>query len=166
MSVQLDVVVNIVGQVAGSNDLSSPVAPFNGKNALGFAPGTGAGQASKVFSDRRTVNASSNDDLDLAGSLVDPFGAACVFTGIKAIYVKAAAANVNDVVVGGHDTAAFLGPFADASDKVAMKPGEVLLITNRSANGWAVTATTADILRIANGGSGTSVTYDIILIGE
>jgi len=35
-----------------------------------------------------------------------------------------------------------------------------------SAGGYAVTNSTGDILQIANSSSGTSVTYDIIVIGE
>lgn len=166
MGAQLDIAVQILGSYAGSNDIAAVTATFAKRKALGFTSGTGAGQADKVFSDIRSIAASSNDDLDLAGSLVDPLGVVVVFAGIKAIYVEADAANVNDVVIGGHDTAAFLGPFADDSDKINLKPGEVLLVTNRTAAGWPVTATTADILRIANGGSGSAVGYSIILVGD
>lgn len=164
MGAQLDIAVNILGTYAGSNDLSTVAATFSQRHALGVSPGTGARQADKVFSDTRTIAASSNDDLDLT-SLTDPLGAALAFAGVKAIFVKAADGNTNDVVIGG-GTNPFIGPFADASDKVALKPGEVLLITNRTAAGWAVTNSTADILRIANGGSGSSVTYSIILVGD
>ncbi|KAF0129254.1 MAG: hypothetical protein FD152_2211 [Xanthobacteraceae bacterium] len=165
MGAQLDIAVQILGSYTGSNDIAAVTAAFSKRKALGFTPGTGAGQADKVFSDTRSIPASSNDDLDLT-SLTDPLGAALAFAGVKAIYIEAAAANINEVVVGGHDTAAFLGPFADASDKVKLKAGEVLLVTNRTAAGWAVTATTADILRIANGGSGSAVGYSIILVGD
>jgi hypothetical protein len=166
MGAQLDIAVQILGSYTGSNDIAAVTAAFSKRKALGFTSGTGGGQADKVFSDTRPIPASSNDDIDLAGSLVDPLGAAVTFAGIKAIYIEADAANVNEVVVGGHDTAAFLGPFADATDKVKLKPGEVLLVTNRTAAGWPVTATTADILRIANGGAGSAVGYTIILVGD
>ncbi len=165
MGVQLDIAVNILGTYRGANDLAAVTAAFNMRKALGFAPGTGAGQADKIFSDTRQIAASSNDDLDLT-SLTDPLGAALAFAGVKGIYVEAAAGNTNDVVIGGHDSAAFLGPFADATDKIRLKPGEVFFITNRTAAGWAVTGTTADILRIANGGSGSAVNYSIILVGD
>jgi hypothetical protein len=165
MGVQLDIAVNILGTYRGVNDLAAVTAAFNTRKALGFAPGTGAGQANKIFSDTRPINASSNDDLDLT-ALTDPLGAALAFAGVKGIYVEAAASNTNDVIIGGHDSAAFLGPFADATDKIRLKPGEVFFITNRTAAGWAVANGTGDVLRIANGGAGTPVSYSIVLVGD
>jgi hypothetical protein len=93
-------------------------------------------------------------------------GATLAFTAIKAILIVADAANTNDVVVGGAASNAFVGPFADATDKINVGPGDVFLITRRSAAGLAVAAGTGDILKVANGGAGSAVTYRIIILGE
>ena len=126
--------------------------------------GTGSGQANQIFSDQRTLTASSTENLDLAGSLANPFGATITFATVKAIRVCAAAANTNNVVVGGAGTNTFNGPFSDATDKVAVKPGGCFLAVAPGV-GWTVTASTGDILLVANSGSGTSVTYDVTIVG-
>mgnify|MGYP000488088098 CR=1 FL=1 len=58
----------------------------------------------------------------------------------------------------------FVGPFGSATHTVALPPGGNLILT-APASGWTVTAGTGDLLRVANSGAGTSVTFDIIIIG-
>lgn len=127
--------------------------------------GTGDGQADTVFIDQRTISASSSEELDLSGSLTDPLGGAAVFAEIAAIEVRAAAGNTNDVVVGGASSNAFVGPFGAADNTIAVAPGAVLVL-HHPAGGWAVTAGTGDLLQVANGGSGSAVTYDIVIVGR
>lgn len=166
MSVRGDLRINLALDYTKAADLGTAKFPISIDDVTRVAPGTGAKQADKLFSDTRTIAASSNDDLDLAGSLSDNFGAALTFAEVMAIYVKASAANTNNVVIGGHDSAPFLGPFADATDKIVLKPGASILIKDETAAGWPVTATSADILRLANSSSGSGVTYDIVIIGR
>jgi hypothetical protein len=92
-------------------------------------------------------------------------GATLTFTKIKAILVKAAEGNTNNVVVGGAASNGWVGPFGDVSDTVAVKPGGTLLLVAPNAAGYAVTAGTGDILKVANSGAGTGVTYDIVIVG-
>ena len=146
-------------------DLSTVEAPINKRYEFALANGTTANKADKVFSDTRTINASSAEDLDLAGGLTDAFGAAITFVEVRAVIIKAAAANTNDVVVGGDGTAPWAGMFADGSDKVHVKPGGLFAWIAPDDGDGTVTATTADILQVANSSSGTSVSYDIIIIG-
>jgi hypothetical protein len=157
---------SISGTLAGVNDLGDPVQTFAEQFELAIANGTGADQANNVFSDERTIAASGTDNLDLAGVLGNALGATLTFTAIKAIMIVADEGNTNDVVVGGAASNTFAGPFADATDKVSIGPGDVFLITRRSAAGLGVTGATGDILKIANSGAGTPVTYKIIIIGE
>lgn len=56
--------------------------------------------------------------------------------------------------------------FSDTSDELILGPGGTLLITNPGATGYAVTATTADLLRIENADIGAAATYDIIIAGD
>lgn len=127
--------------------------------------GTGANQANEIFVDTRTLAASAAEDLDLAGVLTDSFGAVLTFTKIKAIIVKAAAGNTNDVQVGGDATAGIASIFGNVADFINVKPGGLFAVVAPDATGYALTATTADLLQIANSSSGTSVTYDIIIVG-
>lgn len=149
----------------GSNDLGSPKMPVNIDTLLSLTPGTDAtNKANILFSDTRTLSASSNEDLDLAGVLTDAFGATITAAEIVAIYISAAAGNTNNVNVTRPASNGFIGPFLAAGDGVSIKPGEPALFVSRS--GWAVTAGTGDLLNIANSGSGTGVTYSIVIVGR
>lgn len=129
-----------------------------------IAPGTGVGQADLMYSDTRTLAASASENIDLAGALTDVLGRTLNLAKIKAIMIRASAANTNDVVIGGAATNAFVGPFGAATHTLAVRPGGEFLIAH-PGTGWAVVAATGDLLKIANGGAGTAVTYDIIIIG-
>lgn len=133
--------------------------------ALALASGTGADQADKIWTDTRTLTASATEDLDLAGTLTDAFGATVTFVKVKAIVVSAAAANTNDVVVGGA-SATQLGIFSDASDKVPVKPGGFFVLAAPGAAGLCtVGAGSTDLLKVANSAGSTGVTYSIAVIG-
>lgn len=163
----LKIAASITGLLLGANDLARPKQELNQRVSLAFTDGTGASQCDEVFLDTRTIAASGSDSLDLAGGLANAFGETITFAEIVAILVRAAPGNTNDVVVGGAGSNTFAGPFADAGDKIKVGPGGVFLIAAPGAAGiGGVTASTGDILQIANGGSGTSVTYDIVIVGR
>lgn len=147
-------------------DLGTATAPVNVRKAVQLATGTGAGQADKVFSDRRSIAASSSEDLDLVGTLLDAFGGTITFARIKGLIVSAAAANVNNVVVGAAASAPWV-TLLGATHTLTLRPGDSFCAMSGAANatGWPVTATTADLLKVANSGAGTAVSYDIVIIG-
>lgn len=129
--------------------------------------GTSAGQSDLAYCDEAlTIAASSNTDIDLAGSLADPLGAAVVFARIDAIIIKAAAGNTNNVVVGAAASNGFVGPFGASTHTIAVRPGGILALYAGSSTGWTVTAGTGDLLRIANSGAGSSVACDVLIIGR
>ena len=156
----------LAGTFTGDNDLSSVTQAFNYSKNYQITNGTGLDQANMIWADQRTISASSTDDLDLYGGLTNSFGTTINFTSIKGIIVVASATNTNDVVIGGDGSAALIGWVGDATDTVVVKPGGMFALMNPNANGYTVTATTADILQISNSSSGSSVVYDIILLGE
>ena len=128
--------------------------------------GTAAGQADRLWSDTRTLAASANEDLDLAGALLDAFGTAAVFARVKGLYIAAALGNTNNVVVGAAASNAW-ATFLNATGTMTIRPGGGVMLVAGSADatGHLVTAGTGDLLRIANSGAGTSATYDIVVIG-
>lgn len=149
----------------GSIDLGKPRFEFSpAAISIDLADGVLDYQASKIWTDRRTIAASGSESLDFAGTLVDALGATLTFTAIKAIYVKADAANTNDVVVGGAVSNGFVGPFSDVTDKIRVKPdGSFSWVAPKT--GVTVTAGTGDLLLVANSSGTTGVTYDIIVVG-
>ncbi len=159
-----EIALSIKGALTGTNDLGSAKLALNPvEELLQLSAGTAAvNQANILFSDTRTLAASATEDLDLAGVLTDAFGAVIEAAEIVAIFIKAAAGNTNNVIVGAA-TAPFLGPLG-ATGTYTIKPGEYFLATSRS--GWAVTDSTGDDLKIANSGGTTGVTYDVIIIAR
>ena len=99
MSLSLTVKAGIRGNHTNALDLGTADLPVDVQAAIALANGTGANQADLYWSDTRTIAASATDSIDLAGALGGAFGAAQVFARVKAIFVKAAAANANNVNV-------------------------------------------------------------------
>lgn len=147
-------------------DLGNANVPLERTYQTILANGTGAGQVDRIFHDTRTISASSNDDLDLAGVLTDTFGATLTFVKVKGIVVVAAAANTNNVVLGGASNT-FSTWLTGTNPAVLVRPGTMfaLICGVADTTAYAVTATSADLFRISNSGAGTSVTYDIYIIG-
>ena len=164
--VTAEIALTIDASLTGSNDLGSPKLKLNRiSEILQFTEGTDTvGKANILFSDTRTLAASANEDIDLAGVLTNAFGVTITAGEIVAIYIKAASGNTNNVNVTRPASNGFAGPFLAAGDGVSVKPGEYALLASRS--GWAVTAGTGDLLNIANSAGSTSVTYDLVVIGR
>lgn len=164
--VTAEIALSIDAVLTGSSDLGTSRFKLDRiSEVLQFAEGTDAvGKADILFSDTRTLSASGTEDLDLAGSLINALGATITAAEIVAIFIRAAAGNSNNVNVTRPASNGFAGPFLAAGDGVSVKPGEYALMASRS--GWAVTAGTGDLLTITNSSSGSSVTYDVVVIGR
>lgn len=134
-----------------------------------YGSGTGAGQANEIWrSPARSINASSSENLDLNAVLLDKLGQTVTLTRVVAIIISAAAANTNNVLVGGAASNAFINWVNDSTDIVVVRPGGFFAIGCGSGDSTAyvVTAATGDILKVANSSSGTAVVYDITIIGS
>jgi hypothetical protein len=129
------------------------------------ANGTTAGKMDLLYSATRTLAASASEELDLSGALADTLGNTCVFADVRMICVVAASTNTNNVLVGGAASNQFINWVSDATDVIVIKPGGVLFLYAPTDPGYAVTAATGDLLKIANSGAGTGVTYDIYIGG-
>ena len=166
MSLAAVITHSIRATFSGSPDVGAASHRIDDAVAKAFTNGTGANQATALFADTRTLAASGTEDLDLAGGLTSALGAALTFTAIKAIRVRAAAGNTNEVVITRPASNGFAGPFLAAGDGVSVPPGGAVLFERSDAAGWPVVAGTADLLTVTNSGAGTGVTYTIELIGE
>lgn len=160
-----EVRAQIKGQQVISGSGGDATLPFDVSAVLSLADGAGANQANVAYFKDINIAASGTDNVDLAGSATDRFGQTVNLTGVKAVLVTADATNTNDIIVG-NGTNPFVGPFGAGTHTIAVKPGGAFLITNPSAAGFGVTGSTADILKLANSGSGTSVTGKLVVIGK
>lgn len=149
-------------ELTGSGDLGTPTVPITLEHQLLFASGTGASQADKIFADSRSLNASAAEDLDLAGSLLDPLGAAFTPAKIKGLIIKAGADNPGALTLGGD--AASVPLFGAVNDVMAIPAGATACLIFPGA-GIAVTATTGDIIQMAAAATAGTYTYDIIILG-
>jgi hypothetical protein len=171
-SLTSSVLVRVRADLTAAVGLASETkAPVTLERLLVMENGTGASQANVVWTDQRTIAASSSETLDFKGSLTNALGEAFTPAKIRAIIISAASANTNNVVVGGDAATAIPllscsgAGCATATSTFAIQPNGLWLHTFPAAAGLAVTASTGDILTVANSGSGTSVTYSIIVIG-
>lgn len=166
MSLTSSLSMAVSASQAVAADLGSASRVANVRRAVALATGTGAGAADLVFSDRRTIAASGTENLDLAGTLVDSFGATITFVKVKGIYIAASAANTNSVVVGAAGTNPWIG-LLNATGTVTLRPGAALMAMagQADATGMGVVAATGDLLKVTNSGSGTGVDYDVVIIG-
>ena len=158
-----------------AQDLGQQVASMGRSYGARFTDGAAAGQANAVFHDQRTIPASGTESLDLAGALVGPSGAAVTFARVKGLLIAAAPSssstpgapvNANDIIIG-NDAASWASWLGAATHTIRLRPGAFIAlgVGPLDATGYVVTPTTADILKITNGGAGSSVTYDIVIIG-
>ena len=145
-------------------DVGSAEYPVRVTISTPLKNGTGADQANQIFTDTRTLAASTNEELDLSGGLTDAFGNTIAFTRIKSITVEASRDNTNNVEV---TTPAANGVplFLAASDGVGLTPGASMTMVFPDVDGIPVTAGTGDLLDFANSAGGTSVDYTVIIIG-
>lgn len=164
MSVTADVTLTVAGQHASALDLGTAALPFALSSAVRLSSGVAAGMADRVFTDTRTLIASATEDLDLAGVLLDAFGQAITFGKLKGLIIKAAAANTNNINVSRPAGATGVPLFLAVSDGIVIPPGYTFAWFGSGA-GVVVTPASGDLITITNGGAGTPVTYDVILLG-
>jgi hypothetical protein len=169
MALSSQVALTLAATLTGTVGKSSVSGDIKASLSETFADGTGAGQANKVYSATRTLGASASEDLDLAGAaLLDIFGAAVAFVEVVAILIHAAEGNTNNVVVGAAATNPWVG-LLNATGTITLQPGQWFCATagkSSDAIGFPVTAGTGDLLKVLNGAAGSSVSYDIYVIGR
>jgi hypothetical protein len=164
MALSTNMRLSMTSTLSSALDLVTSRAPLSYESTIDLASGVGANQADKIFADTRTLAASATEDLDLAGPLSDPLGAALTLARVKAVLVKAASGNTNNVQVT-RPASNGVPLFLAASDGLAVRPGGLFLWVAPDATGVAVTAGTGDLLTFTNSAGSTSVTYDVIIIG-
>lgn len=172
LSLSLGVSLSAASQKA--LDLSTPTDQVALSQTLAYAFGTGAEKANQIWHDRRALAGGASEELDLAGTLENAYGAAATFAKVRGIVVlnrsgEALGAHpVTDaeIAVGGAAANEFLGPFQAAGDALGIPAGGVLVIATPDADAWAVTADTADLLKIENLDGADEALYDIVIWGE
>lgn len=165
MPVTADIQLSVTGRHTGTLDLGTPTFPFALSTPFSYTSGVAPGQVDRVFTDTRTLGPSATENLDLAGVLVDAFGATITFVTIKAIVIRAATANnvANQVQVTRPASNGV--PFLMAAgDGISLAPGYVFAWCG-SGTGVTVTAATGDLITVTNSAGTNSVNYDVAILG-
>jgi len=165
MALTTKIALSVIASLTSVGDLSTGADPLSYLKDYSWPSGTAAGQADRLFSDERTLAASATEDLDVAGVLLDRFGAAITFARIRAMIFHGLATNTNNVIVGGASATQFVSWCGGAAHTITVRPGGTVAFIAPDTTAYAVTATTADLLKVANSAGGTEVKYQIILIG-
>ena len=169
MSLKTTVTAGISAVQVGGNAFDDEFKPDVSKIQK-LVSGTGANAADLIYANERTVATGANDDIDLAGALSDAFGATIAAAEIVSVLVingpASGTANTTDLTIGGGSNP-FLGFLGGTTPTIGpIKPGGCFMISAGDAAGvGAVTAATADILRITNS-SGASATYQIAIVAR
>lgn len=159
----LKVTANFTNTLAQSLTNSTSVSQLS--ELLSFIDGSGAGQANKIYAPitQFSVAASTNTDIDLSGTLASTYGNV-VFTAIKGIVIAAADTNPGILTVG-NVTNGIVAPFGAATHSQQVAIGGVYVNCTPAAAGWAVTAGTADLLRIASAATAGTYVWDVLIWG-
>ena len=164
MSVTADIRLSVTGHQITALDLGPVDLAFSLATTQALTSGVAAGMVDRVFTNTSTLGASATEDLDLAGVLLDAFGAAITFAKIKGIFIKAAAGNTNSINISRPAGATGVPIFLAISDGFVLPPGYTFAWFG-PGTGVTVTAGTGDLITITNAAGGTSVTYDVIILG-
>lgn len=165
MPVTADIQFAVTGKHTSALDLGTATLPFALSVPFTYTSGTGAGQVDREFTDTRTLAPSATENLDLAGALTDAFGATITFVTIKAIAIRAAAANNVANAVQVTRPASNGVPFLMAAgDGISLAPGYAFAWFG-SGTGVTVTAATGDLITVTNSAGTNSVNYDVVILG-
>lgn len=151
-----------VGKSIGGVTRSFSVGAGVGKTQT-WTSGAGAAAVNTYFEDQaRVLTSGANESLDLAGVLTNFFGETITNARVKYVYIENTSAT-ETLTVGNAASPALLW-FGAAAHTIAIPPLGYLEMSNPTAAGWVITAGTADLLKIANSGGG-STTYKILILG-
>ena len=166
MALSGSIALQLQGILSTTRDLGAASCTETLSQRVTITDGSTANKATQVWGDTRTLGNGANEELDLNGSLTNGVGATVSFTRVIAIGISAAAANTSTITVGGASSNAW-EPWAGASgDKIKIRPGGCLMLTAPDATGLAVTAGTADLLKILNDAAGATAAYSLIIMGS
>jgi hypothetical protein len=162
-AVSTQVEVKVAPTLSGTVGLASASATATALSQFTLANGTGANQGDLVYTTSAAITTAGTLSIDVKGSLTDAFGAAFTPAKLRLIYIASKSSNTTDLTLFGD--AASVPILNTAATTTTLSPGDVFMVTRRSAAGIAVTASTADIIKIVNG-AGATANIEVVLVGS
>lgn len=115
------------------------------------------------WSDRRSLAASASHTIDLRGALTNVLGETVAFAKVIAIKVVADTANAHNLHIGNAAANQFLGFLVGTAHLIKLKPGAAFQWDYFA--GEDVTNGSNDDLQFLNSGAGSTIFYNIEVIG-
>jgi hypothetical protein len=129
-----------------------------------IASGVGLSQADKLYAPAtQSLAAGANANIDFNAGLNDVFGVSLVMVKLKALLIKAGAANPDNLTLS-RPAANGLALFVAASDAIIIPPGGMFAWAGQ-VGGIPVVASTADLLNMLAAATAGTYTFDIQAIG-
>lgn len=129
--------------------------------------GTGAvGTADLIYVVQSSIAASGNVSYDLAGSLTDFFGTTITMARVKFLYVNLTSDTTGSSVSIGNATNPLANWISTATETVKIFNDGVFLIGSGSATGYAVSAGSADAVKVLNNDGSNVSTVNFCAIGS
>lgn len=157
----ISVILKACESIASENQAGPVWHTFDAFGGVQLTNGTAAGQADKVWSDRRTLGAGATDNLDLAGSVNALFGGTVTFAKVKAFVVYNRTAG-QTLTYKKANPNGFAGMVSGTTDGIEVETGGFFFWY--APSGKTVTAGTGDLFSITNS-AGSSCDYDIFVVG-
>lgn len=165
--------------IDGDTLTASVTQGFDASPSTALTNGTGANQFDVIWSDQsRTLNASATETIDVydlgsidigAGAGLDALGQAVANAEIVGLVVSVDASSSGTLLIGGEGSgAAWNSPF-NGSDTAVLGPigaNGCVLILNPVDPAFAVADTTNHLLKFAEAGGASSVTYSVGIIAR
>jgi len=146
--------------------LSTAKDELRASHAFDLVDGAGDSQFDVLYHEAHTLAASGTKDYDLAGGgLVDRLGAAVLIAELAGIFIKnLETTNGIDLQVGAGSNPVTSLWLASGDAINVRASGSLCLLAN--LEGYAVTASTADVLRTTNLSGSSTLDYEIYLLGR
>lgn len=162
MSLTLAVARSFLYRSANSGPFTDDSNTFSLQDSL--TNGTGADQADLLYHTVHTLTNGSSVLIDMAGTEVTPFGETIAMTRVKALIVRHNG-TAGSITIGGGSNA-ITTFFGTNGDGVKIQGDGLFMLWAPDATGYAVTAGTAENIRLLhNGDVSEDIDVEIIVIG-
>lgn len=167
---RVSVVGNATRTVSGLSN--SIVGGVDIQKSKTWTLGTAVDTVSQILTTTLSIAASATNNFDLVASLTNVVGdSSATLTGIKFILVElltssqhASGTACTSITIGNHGSAAWVAPFG-ATGTYTIKSGGWWAHEDPTAAGVAITATTADLLKIVNDDATNAAFVRITVLG-
>jgi hypothetical protein len=161
-SLATNVQVTMTGNLNGVVGLSTASVPLAIAKQIPLTNGVGANQADSIYTATYAIATGATQSIDVKGSLLDALGTAFTPAKLKTIYIYSRTGNTTNLTLFGD--AAHVPILGTVATTMQLLPGGLFLLVQPPLAGIAVTAGTADIIKIVNA-AGATANVDVILVG-